>query len=318
MWKLFRCAAAAGVIAAASLVGVRAVWAQGCDVEATGVCMETAIAASKACRAEMRDDFWLAVGLCKNLSSVEPVRRCRRRARQERRDGFEECVAQCTARQDVCRVLGPAPYHPSIDPTNFVDPATVAANPNPYFPLVPGTTWQYSDGEETTTVTVTARTKTILGVACLVVRDVVEVGGETIEDTEDWYAQDGAGNVWYFGEIAQGFEDGDLVTLEGSWKAGVNGAEPGIIMEANPAVGDFYRQEFLLGDAEDVAEVLSVTGEETVPAASCQGQCVVTKDTSPLEPDVVEHKYYAPGIGVILEKDPTTGARNELVAFTAP
>jgi len=149
-------------------------------------------------------------------------------------------------------------------------------------------------------VTVTNETKEIMGVTCVVVRDTVTVDGELVEDTFDWYAQDKYGNVWYFGEESKQYEDGDLVSLEGSWKAGVDGAQPGIIMEADPVVGDLYRQEFAPGEAEDMGEVLALGETVTVPAGTFT-DCLKTKDFTPMEPEVVEHKYYAPGVGVVKE-----------------
>ena len=126
-------------------------------------------------------------------------------------------------------------------------------------------------------MTVTESTKLIEGVTCLVVNDLVEEDGLPIEDTDDWYAQDVDGNVWYCGEIAQNFEvfegddpeEAELVDVDGSWKTGRDGAQPGIIMLASPQVGDVYRQELALGEAEDAARVISTTGSATVPAASC-------------------------------------------------
>jgi hypothetical protein len=117
---------------------------------------------------------------------------------------------------------------------------------------------------------------------------------------------------WYFGEIARNYDNGDLANLDGSWRAGVDGAQPGIVMRARPRVGEVYRQEFRLGDAEDLAQVLSLSGNAAVPAASC-GDCVVTREFTPLEPDLVERKFYAPGIGLILEVDLETGERVERV-----
>lgn len=148
---------------------------------------------------------------------------------------------------------------------------------------------------------------------CVVIRDVVEDDGEVIEDTKDWYAQDIHGNVWYFGEAVQDFENGELVSIDGSFTAGVNNAKAGIIMKAAPAVGDVYRQEFSLGNAEDAARVLSLTGSAAVPAARCRRDCLVTRDFTPLEPGVFERKFYAPGVGSILEVNPKTGKRLELV-----
>jgi len=145
--------------------------------------------------------------------------------------------------------------------------------------------------------------------------EVAELGAE---DTDDWMTQDVEGNVWYFGEISKTYEDGELTDIEGSWTAGVDGAKPGILMKAAPEVGDVYRQEFALGEAEDAGEVVSTTGSATVPAASCSGSCVVTRDFTPIEPDGEEFKYYLSGVGLILEENPETGGRVELVDVTFP
>jgi hypothetical protein len=172
-------------------------------------------------------------------------------------------------------------------------------------------------------VTVTHKTKLIAGVTCRVVRDVVQEEDGAKEETDDWFAQDRDGNVWYCGEQSKDFEtfEGDdpeqpeLVSIEGSFKAGRDGAKPGIIMLADPQVGKAYRQEFALGEAEDVAEVVSITGTEAVPAASCTDNCLVTRDANLLEPGANEFKYYAPNVGLILEIG-TEGERNELVEVT--
>jgi hypothetical protein len=280
------------------------------------VCSQTARAARHACANETRQDFWIASGVCANTSDAGARAACRQTAKREARDAASGCGEQFHAREALCDALGPAAYAPAIDPGRFLSPMAIAARPNPFFPLTPGTTWVYVGGSETTTVTVTDQTRQILGVTCIVVRDVVSESGRTIEDTEDFFAQDVDGAVWYFGELSQEFENGELDSLEGSWRAGVAGASPGIIMQAMPVVGETYRQEFAFGDAEDAAEVLSTTGSATVPATSCAGTCVVTRDFTPLEPDADEQKYHAPGIGVILEVESDTGARSELVSFT--
>jgi hypothetical protein len=279
-------------------------------------CSSTSKRARRACKHEVRDDFWIALGNCANLSAAGDRRECETEAGGELRAAYGECGDQFHARQDLCRALGGGPYDPDIDPENFLDPSEIAADPNPLLPLVPGMEWVYEGGDETITVTVTDRTKEILGVECIVVRDVVEEDGEVLEDTDDWLTQDVDGNVWYFGELSLNFEDGELVDIEGSWVAGEDGAKPGILMKAAPAVGDVYRQEFALGDAEDAGEVVSTTGSESVPAASCAGNCTVIQDFTPLEPDVAEHKYYAPDIGLILEVDLETGDRVELIGVT--
>lgn len=204
------------------------------------------------------------------------------------------------------------PYTPTIDPATFG-----SVIDNPYFPLTPGTAFYYegeSDGEpQSEVVTVLAETRMVMGVTCVVVRDTVSVAGEIVEDTNDWYAQDADGNVWYMGEESKDLEEGKVVSTEGSWEAGVDGALPGIIMLAEPSVGQSYRQEFYAGEAEDMAKVLKM-GERVTVAAGTYEEVLVTEDTNPLEPDVVEHKYYAPGVGVVLEELVTGGdERMELV-----
>lgn len=278
------------------------------------ICSQTARAAFRACQNEARDDYWIAVGACKNESDDEARAECRAEAEDERDERLgEECPDQKAARLEVCDLLGEDRYDPPVDPAAFLSPEETAASPNPWFPLVVGAVRCYEAGDETIRVTVTDRTKEILGVTTIVVHDVVSVDDEPIEDTEDYYVQHANGDVWYFGEIAKNFEDGELVDLEGSWTAGVDHAKPGIIMKAAPMVGDVYRQEFKLGDAEDVGEVTATDGSAMVPAASCMGDCVVTRDFTPLEPDVEEAKYYAAGIGSILEVDLESGDRVELV-----
>jgi hypothetical protein len=140
-----------------------------------------------------------------------------------------------------------------------------------------------------------------MGVNTTVVRDQVFVDGELAEDTFDWYAQDRQGNVWYFGEDSREIENGKVVSTEGSWEAGVDGAKPGIVMLGEPRVGDAYRQEFYRGEAEDQARVLALGESMTVPYGSFD-QVLVTEDRNPLEPRLLENKLYAPGVGVVLER----------------
>ena len=185
-----------------------------------------------------------------------------------------------------------------IDPNNFVDVVD-----NPYFPLEPGTTYIYrgeTEGVPTRDVmTVTSDTKVILGVTTMVVHDQAYEDGVLVEDTFDWYAQDKAGNVWYFGEDTKELdENGNVISTEGSWQAGVNGAEPGIIMEANPKKGDKYQQEFASDVAEDMAQVIGFEDTYCV-RYGCFEDVLVTKEWTPLEKGVVENKYYAPGVGFI-------------------
>ena len=214
---------------------------------------------------------------------------------------------------------GPArpDYNPQI-PTDWVSAVT-----NPYFPLVPGTTYQYQShtdqGLETITVEVLQNTRLVNGVAATVVRDRVYLNGELIEDTDDWYAQDGAGNVWYLGENSKEIENGQVVSTEGSWEWGVDGALPGIIMWADPAahVGEEYRQEFYEGEAEDFGKVVDLDQNVDVPFGSFTG-CIKTEDRNALEPDELENKYYCRQIGVVLEVSGNGGERVELVNVTTP
>ena len=177
---------------------------------------------------------------------------------------------------------------------------------NPYFPLMPGTRLVFrgvKDGRgQTDRVTVTHRTKTITGVDVVVVRDVAKHRDRLLEKTFDWYAQDVDGNVWYFGENTKAFAPDGTVDTEGSWEAGVDGAVPGIVMEAAPRVADGYRQEFYAGHAEDQAWVQVTEGRVTVPYDTLH-HVLRTVEWTPLEPDVYTLKFYAPGIGIVREVD---------------
>jgi hypothetical protein len=175
---------------------------------------------------------------------------------------------------------------------------------NPYFPLLVGSEWVYSgtkDGEtELDRVQVTNTTKVVTGVTTTVVLDRVYINGELAEKTYDHYAQDKAGNVWYFGEDSRDIENGKVVSREGSWEAGVNGAKAGIIMQAKPGVGDRYFQEMAIGVAEDQAQNVSLAGGAVTPFGSFQN-CLRTSETSPLDVGSIEQKFYAPGIGEVKE-----------------
>jgi hypothetical protein len=187
----------------------------------------------------------------------------------------------------------------AIDPANFV--ATID---NPYFPLAPGTRYIYEGSADDVPIrvesTVTTETKTIMGVDCVVVHDLAYEDGEIVEDTLDWYAQDSVGIVWYFGEASQTIEAGKVVDTHGSWEAGVDGAQPGIIMPAKPIIGEPYAQEFAPGGAEDMAEVVRLGERVEVPYGAFS-EVLVTREWNPLDPGVVEEKFYAPGVGTIRE-----------------
>jgi hypothetical protein len=208
-----------------------------------------------------------------------------------------------------------APYNPDI-PKNWASSVT-----NPYFPLVPGTLWEYrgesDEGTETNTVEVLSSTKVIQGVTATIVLDKVFLEGELSEETFDWYAQDSDGNVWYLGEDSKEYEGGQVVSTEGSWEWGVEGALPGIIMWADPAahVNKKYRQEYLAGVAEDWAKVVEVDADVEVLYGEF-GNCLHTEDWSGLEPGHREQKFYAPGIGLVLEVPKDVDQRSELISKT--
>ncbi|HYN33482.1 MAG TPA: hypothetical protein VES40_12715 [Ilumatobacteraceae bacterium] len=208
-------------------------------------------------------------------------------------------------------------YEPQLDPSMFVDVID-----NPYLPMPVGARWLFegtSEGEaETVEIIVTADRKEILGISAVVVRDTVTVGGELIEDTYDWFAQDVDGNVWYLGEDVKDYENGVVVSTAGSWTAGVEGAQPGIVMAAAPAVGDAYRQEFLAGEAEDMMEYIDTALRVSTPAGNFDA-VVNTRDWTPLEPEVIEEKSYARGVGKVREEKVAGGdGMVELVEFELP
>jgi hypothetical protein len=211
----------------------------------------------------------------------------------------------------------PASPSPSPLPTGSVPVTLDAAEfssdiTHPYFPLPPRTRWTYRelDGSSVLSVTVVATTKTkriANGVTARVVRDTVRENGKIIEDTFDWYAQDRAGNVWYLGEDTAEFENGKVASRGGSFEAGVDGAQPGIIMPAEPQPGLKYRQEYYRGEAEDNGEILATDQLVQVPAGKYKG-AVLTKDTVTIEPSVQEYKLYVKDVGLVLTLD-TSGGR---------
>jgi hypothetical protein len=172
---------------------------------------------------------------------------------------------------------------------------------NPYWPMRPGTRWVYREGTQRVVVRVTHRTKLVAaGIRGRVVRDTVTDGGTLVEDTSDWYAQDAKGNVWYLGEDTTEYDNGKPVSKAGSWEAGVDGAQAGIVTLAHPRVGRRYREEHYPGHAEDGAKVLSRAEQVEVPYGHFT-HVLMTKNFNPLEPKVLEYKFYARGIGPVLE-----------------
>ncbi len=207
-------------------------------------------------------------------------------------------------------------YEPNVDPAAFV--ATID---NPYLPLSVGSRWVYEgrdEGTERVEVVVTDKRKQVMGITATVVRDTVHIGGELVEDTYDWFAQDRDGNVWYLGETVKNYENGKLADTDGSWEAGDDGALPGIVMPAQPAEGMAYRQEYYEGEAEDMFEIKTVGGSQDVPAGSFD-DVITTTDWNPLDPKVIEEKQYAPGVGLIYETKVAGGeGLVELIEFSPP
>lgn len=206
-----------------------------------------------------------------------------------------------------------------LDPADFTTDID-----NPYWPMQPGNTWVYVERNpggpvQDVVVEVLAETKMIAnGVEARVVRDTVTEDGVPVEITDDWYAQDSEGNIWYLGESVTNYEDGVAAGTEGSFEAGVDGAEAGIVMPAKPKPGMEYRQEYYEGEAEDNGAVVTV-GEEKVgvPFGFFDKRVLMTRDTSTIEPKVQELKFFAPGVGPLLSVHlDGPGGRAALVSFT--
>lgn len=232
---------------------------------------------------------------------------------EEKTDGSERIELIATADQ----------REPDISADDFSNPTVID---NDYLPLVPGTVYSYEidteDGLEQTVVEVLNDTREVMGVTTRVVRDTVTLDGVLIEDTYDWYAQDNDGNVWYFGEDVENYnydDEGNLIDTdnEGAWESGVDDAQPGIIMPAEPRVGDSYRQEYLEGEAEDLAVIDALEVDITLSDSSMY-TTLKTKEWNPLEEDSTELKYYAPGIGLVRAESVDGEEQVDLVDLVTP
>src|SRR6201991_585742 len=283
-------------------------------------CSATAQAVFRACSKQTLDDYWIGVGICINESDGRDRAECFADLKDSRDEANDECAAQRKARNSLCKQVGEGRYDPQFEETDFDTDFRSLTNPNPYFPLGIGNRWEFRSAEETDVVQILNRTKLIDDVTCIVQRDEVSQDGVITEGTNDWFAQARDGTVWYCGEETATFEtfDGDrpktpeLVSIDGSFKADREGDKPGIIFPAVPAPGLVYREEASLGNAEDATKILSIDYsfgkdrklDQLVPPKLaqllCKKNCVVTQNTSSLEPGVFERKYYAPGIGVFL------------------
>lgn len=209
-------------------------------------------------------------------------------------------------------------YNPVISPANFVTEIT-----NPFLSLPVGTTRVFEgvneDGKRSRTeLEVTRETKIIMGVTTTVLRDRAYLEDKLVEDTLDWLAQEKDGTVWYFGEDSKEISNDKVVSTEGSWEAGVKGAKPGVLMLGKPETGKAYRQEYLKGEAEGLAEVLSVNASVTIAQGTYSG-CVQIKEWAPDEPEIVEHKFYCPGVGGLALTEAVAGesGRSEFVRRSA-
>ncbi len=293
-------------------------------------CSTTAWFQYAACKKEIVDDLFTSKAICLNISDDDDRHECRDDGGEEYGEAREECRDQFAARRELCEEIGEDRYDPSFDSEDF---QTEFNNLNPYLPIAPGNRWVYESEDETVTVEVLNQTKLIDGVTCIVVNDVVEEDGRLIEDTDDWFGQRKDKTIDYCGEEAKDFEyfSGDLpelpelVEIEGSFKAGRDGDKSGTLFMGTPIVGAKYRQEWSPSNAEDVAEVLSTTyGYGSDPRFDvlvpqdliehlCSANCIVTADTSPLEPDALEYKFYADGVGFFFEVKPDEGEALQIV-----
>ena len=277
-------------------------------------CRRTATSLYHCCAFEATGDWHLAYAKC--LNEPEQLERweCQRAATQDFREAKGECREQLDARREVCAGVGPAPYDPEFEPELIVEGID-----NPFLPYKPGNRWVYEgeteDGTETIIVEVLDETKEIDGVECQVVVDEAYLDGELIEQTFDWYAQDIAGNVLYCGELSYEIEDDVIVSLSGSWEADVDDAKVGVVMQAAPFVGQVYRQEWAPKEAEDMAEVVALDASASVPFGDFEN-CVETREFTPITPGAEEHKFHCEGVGLVLETNPDTGERVELISFT--
>lgn len=309
---------------------------QGANGGANGkYCTATAKSQFLACRNEVMDDFYSERAVCIQVLDDEERKECEKDATDTRKEGEELCGDQLQARRDLCDAIGEDRYDPNFDPSLFDDDFNNLTSPNPYYPLQIGNIWEYESDEEVNRVEVLNETKLIEGVTCIVVNDLVVNDDGSSEDTDDWFGHRKDGSVDYCGEEVKDFETfpGDnplipeLVSIEGSFKVGRDGDLAGTIFPGAPVEGSTYRQEFSVGNAEDAATILSTSYgygsdpdlDQFVPQGLAElmcenNDCVVTREFTPIEPDVFERKYYANGIGLFLEVNPSTGEVNQLVS----
>lgn len=291
--------------------------ASGSEVQA---CSRTSQLMHAACYAETRDDLLTEKARCYNEEDRDERRECIIEARETFAEEREGCGEQYEAREEVCDAVGQAPYDPEFEPEMFETSLDNPLTPNPYYPLAVGNRAVY-DGDEQIEIIVHDETKLIDDVTCFVIQDIVYEDGLLVEDTDDWFALAKAdGSVWYCGEEVKDYEyfEGDmpsvaeLIAIDGSFKVERDRARSGIVLPGIPVVGTVFRQEFDVGNAEDVGEIVSINYgygndaelDELVPEELaellCNDDCLVVREYSPLEPGTSELKYYARGIGFFL------------------
>ena len=281
------------------------------SANAAGICEKTTAAAADGCNDAASSHYNYTLGACANLGTVVEREKCATKASKVFTDAGKLCTAQANERRKICSDMGQAAYNPAINPADFS-----SVIDNPWLPMKPGSVYKYRnnlDGAEVT-ITVTNDKIKLMGVNCLIIHDVNRVDGVIEEDTLDYFAQHKDGSVWYFGEDTVSYDNG-VASTKGSWRAGLNGAKPGIVMFAAPAVGKTYRQEFFLGEAEDVAHGSAINQHAKVPFGTFNN-AYVTNDYTAIEPGKVENKYYVRNIGNVLVVNPATGEREALVSFT--
>ncbi len=284
-------------------------------------CNKTAYQMYQACRYDVQDDLKTIQASCTNLGDWNERWACLAEAKATSIEESQFCKEQLEARRDACEILGEVRYDP--DPLqnpeiSFVDPDEVdPATANPYVSVVAGHTFVLRAGEEQEEIVVvhaTDEVREIQGVPCRVVVDIAleqevdeedgSIGYVPLEVTDDWFAQDVSGNVYYCGELSRNYEDGLLTDLDGSFEAGRDYAKGGLLVMAYPEIGLAHRQEFALGEAEDIIQYLDIAAypeeeNERFPCADSAG-CLMTYDFSPLDPEATEFKYYIAGVGFVL------------------
>ncbi len=304
-------------------------------------CARSAQRMLRSCRFEVSEELHATVASCLNFADADERGDCREEAQEARVEDGEGCHDQVEARLDVCDLLDEDHYDPdplTDESIHFIDPDDIGDTEpeNPYFSLKSGRTHVLRAGEdfeETIVVTVTDEVQEIQGVDCRVVVDIVLLWEDdeyvAVEVTDDFYAQSDDGDIYYCGEVARNFEDGLLVDLDGSFQAGRDFAKAGILIKASPSGGDAHRQEYLLGEAEDVIRYVGTSespsdeegGDHPDPLFACavNGGCVKTEEFIPPEPDSGEFKYFMADtgfvLGVALENGVPTGERDELVCI---